>query len=414
MKNFIKKFLEEALILKIDKANNKLVVQSNETDAKKASQETFRNKETLKANGFEWGPNLKPDPYPAKAWVADTDKFEEAKKVLDDINKSGEFIDKLENLEEFVANAEDFQGKGNLMDKINMYVQDLANITDEKALSAEIRRYLTFFAGFRGHSFYNTLLIWIQKPNATKVAGFRQWEKKFRRVKKGAKGIMIFAPVMSKTKDGMVQTDYDAQLDKEVKKGYPVRFVPVYVFDISDTESIDERGEVPETPKWFAESEPTERTQELYKYLSEILDNMGVKLTKGDAKGGEKGYSAGNHINMSSAVEGAGEVSTLIHELAHELMHWKKSSIYYQGDEVKYDAAVKELQAESVAYTVMKHYDLPVQHQATYLALWKANKEKILANIKVISDVSKFIIDEIDKQAAIDNKEKSLDEDLYL
>ena len=413
MKSLIKKLLDEALILKVDKANNKLVVQSNETDAKKASQETFRNKETLKANGFEWGPNLKPNPYPAKAWVADINKFDEAKKILDDINKSGEFIDKLENLEEFVANAEEFQGKGNLMDKITMYVQDLANATDEKALSAEIRRYLTFFAGFRGHSFYNTLLIWIQKPNATKVAGFRQWEKKFRRVKKGAKGIMIFAPVMTKTKKDDVQID-DAALDNEVKKGYPVRFVPVYVFDISDTEPIDERGEVPEAPKWFEESEPTERTKELYKYLTEILDNMGVKLTRGDAKGGEKGYSAGNHINMSSEVEGAGEVSTLIHELAHELMHWKKSSIYYQGDEVKYNAAIKELQAESVAYTVMKHYGLPVQHQSTYLALWKANKEKILANIKVISDVSKFIIDEIDKQASLDSNEKKLDEDLYL
>lgn len=405
MKDLIKKLLDEALILKADKANNRLVVQSNETDVKKASQETFRNKETLKANGFEWKNDI-------KAWVTPIEKFDDAKKILSDINKSGEFIDKLETLEEFVANAENFQGKGNLMDKINMYIQDLANATDEKAMSAEIRRYLTFFAGFRGHSFYNTLLIWIQKPNATKVAGFRQWEKKFRKVKKGAKGIMIFAPVMSKKRDD--ETSDDSELDKDVKTGNPIRFMPVYVFDISDTEAIDERGNVPETPKWFSESEPTERTKELYKYLSEILDNMGVKLTKGDAKGGEKGYSAGNHINMSSDVEGAGEVSTLIHELAHELMHWKKSSIFYQGDEIKYDSAIKELQAESVAYIVMKHYELPVQHQTTYLALWKANKEKILANIKVISDVAKFIIDEIDKQAALDSEKKNVDEDLYL
>ena len=143
---------------------------------------------------------------------------------------------------------------------------------------------------------------------------------------------------------------------------------------------------------------------------------MGVKLTKGDAKAGEKGYSAGNHINMSSEVEGAGEVSTLIHELAHELMHWKKSSIFYQGDEVKYDGPIKELQAESVAYIVMKHYGLPAQHQTTYLALWKANKDKILANMKVISDVAKFIIDEIDKVAgqSAAPEETNIDEDLYL
>jgi hypothetical protein len=409
MKDLIKKLLDEALILKADKQNDKLIVFSNNTDAKQASQETFRSKEALKDAGFKWDNEI-------KAWVTTTDNFENAKKTLEGVNKSGEFIGKLEDLEEFVRNSEGFQGKGNLMDKINMYVQDLANATDEKAMTAEIKRYLTFFAGFRGHSFYNTLLIWIQKSNATKVAGFRQWEKKFRRVKKGAKGIMIFAPVMSKTKDGMVQTDKDADLDKEVKKGMPVRFMPVYVFDISDTEAIDERGDVPETPKWFEDSEPTERTKELYRFLSEILDNMGVKLTKGDAKAGEKGYSAGNHINMSSEVEGAGEVSTLIHELAHELMHWKKSSIFYQGDEVKYDGAMKELQAESVAYIVMKHYGLPAQHQTTYLALWKANKEKILANMKVISDVAKFIIDEIDKVAGQSSapEETNIDEDLYL
>ena len=405
MKDLIKKMLDEALILKADKQNDKLVVFSNNTDAKLASQETFRNKEALKTSGFKWDNDI-------KAWVSPIDNFEEAKKALESINKSSEFVGKLEDLEEFIKNSEDFQGKGNLMDKINMYVQDLANATDEKAMSAEIKRYLTFFASFRGHSFYNTLLIWIQKSNATKVAGFRQWEAKHRRVVKGAKGIMIFAPIFIKGKKE--EPGSDKELDKEVSKGAPVRFRPVYVFDISDTEPIDERGSVPETPKWFEESEPTERTKELYSYLSEILDNMGVNLTKGDAKGGEKGYSAGNHINMSSDVEGAGELSTLVHELAHELMHWKKSSIFYQGDEIKYDKSIKELQAESVAYIVMKHYGLPVQHQPTYLALWKGNKEKILANMKVISDVAKFIIDEIDKVAAASTKNsEELDEDLY-
>jgi hypothetical protein len=58
----------------------------------------------------------------------------------------------------------------------------------------------------------------------------------------------------------------------------------------------------------------------------------------------------------------------------------------------------------------MKHYDLPVQHQPTYIALWKGNKEKILANIRVISEVSKFIIDAIDKVA----ERKQIDENLYL
>ena len=401
MKKLIKKFLYEALILKADKPNNKLIVQSNEPDAKKASQETFRNKEALKANGFKWVNNF---------WTTDINNFETAKETLSKINKSSEFVGKLEELQDFVENSEDFQGKSNLMDKINMYISDLANATDDRAVSAELKKYFDFFARFRGHSFYNTMLIWIQNPNATKVAGFRQWQDKFnRRVVKGAKSIMIFAPMFSKN-NKTDDIEDDGSIDKSTLSTIPVRFRPVNVFDIADTEPMNEKGEVPKTPEWFTESEPTERTKELFSYVKEAAEDMGIKITMGDAKGGEKGYSAGDHINMSSSVDGAGELSTLIHEFAHELMHWKKTSLFYQGDEVKFDSAIKELQAESVAYTVMKHYDLPVQHQPTYIALWKGNKEKILANIRVISEVSKFIIDAIDKVA----ERKQIDENLYL
>lgn len=402
MKSLIKTILDEALTLKRDNEKDQLVAVSTETDTKKASQETFRNKEILKQNQlFTWDNNI-------KAWVTPIRNFEAAKEVLLKINKGNDFIHKIEELEEFVSNAGNFDGKGNLMDRLTSYVTDLANTTDEKVMSAEIRRYLTFFSSFRGHSFYNTILIYIQNPNATQVAGFRQWETKHhRKVKKGAKGIMIFAPVF--LKGNAPEAGEDKELDKEVGKGNPVRFRPVYVFDIGDTDPIDERGNAPATPEWFTESEPTERTKELYGYVKEVAENLGINVTQTDARGSERGYSAGNHINMTSTVEGAGEVSTLVHELAHELMHWKKSSIFYQGDDVKIDKTMKELQAESVAYVVMKHYGLPVQHQPTYIAMWKGSKEKILANLKIISNVAKFIIDEIDKVAA-----KNISENLYL
>jgi len=405
MKDLLKKLLREALILKKDSAKGSLIVVSDSNDAKIASQETFRNKEILKKDGFTWNNDY-------KAWITPIRNYEMAKSVLDKINNNNQLISKFEDLQEFLQKSEDFAGKGNLMDKITLYVNDLANATDEKVLSAEIRRYLTFFASFRGHSFYNTMLIFIQNPNATKVAGFRQWEEKYsRRVKKGAKGIMIFAPIFNKSaKQVSGDEGDDSGLDKEVNKGNPSTFRPVYVFDIADTEPINDKGIVPERPKWFEESEPTERTQELYKYLSEVADDMGIKITADNARGGEKGFSAGNHINMSSSIQGAGEVSTLVHELAHELMHWKASSLFYQGDEVRSNRAILELQAESVAYIVMKHYNLPVEHQPVYIALWKGNKEKILANLKVISNVAKFIIEAIDNVA----NRKNVDENLYL
>jgi len=120
---------------------------------------------------------------------------------------------RIEDLESFVQNSGEFDGKGNLTDKLTRYIDDLANIVDEAAMSAEIRRYLSFFAKFKGHSWNNTILIYIQRPDATQVAGFRDWEKKyFRKVKQGAKGIMIFAPVFTK---GEAPAN-DADLDKEI------------------------------------------------------------------------------------------------------------------------------------------------------------------------------------------------------
>jgi hypothetical protein len=408
MKDLIKQMLGEALILKIDKDDNRLLVFSNETDLKKASNETYRNKEKLKANGFKWDKFI-------NSWYTSVDNFEETKKLLNDINKTSDFIGKLEDLEEFIADSENYDGKTSLYDKIKLYISDLANVTDEKTMDAEIRRYLTFFSGFRGYSFSNTILIYIQKTNATKVGGKKAWFKKYRKLKPNVKPIWIFGPQFdNKNKEKEQDTIDDSGLDAKVKKGEPSGFIPVKVYDISDTEPINEKGEVPATPEWFTESEPTERTKELYKYIQEAAENMGINITKSDAKGSEKGYSAGNHINMSSSVEGAGEVSTLIHEFAHELMHHKKSSIFYQGDDVRRDGALMELQAESVAYVVMKHYELPVQHQPTYIALWKGNKEKILQNMSTISDVAKFIIDEIDKIAKLNSSSGQVDEDIDL
>lgn len=393
MKDVIKTKLDELLALQVDKADNKIVVVSDAEDSLKKSKETFKNKQALKDASFAWDRDL-------SAWTMDANKFSIAKKTVETINKTELFIDKLEDLAEFVKNTPEGDGgssaKVNLSDRISMYANDLANAVDESTMSAEIRRYLTFFANFKNHSFTNTLLIWIQKPDAKRVAGFRQWETKhFRRVKKGAKGIQIFAPMIYKGNEDI----NDTGLDNDVKTHSYVKFKPVFVFDISDTEPIDKRGEEPQEPEWFSTTEPTERTAELYTYVEEVCVNLGVAITTDQAKGGEKGYAKGDHINMSSSIKGAGELSTFIHELAHTLMHFKDSSIYYQGPEIRRDTQIVELQAESVAYIVMKHYDLPVQHQPTYIALWKGNKEKITANLKAISDVGKFIIQQIDMVA---------------
>jgi hypothetical protein len=394
LEKFIKKShrkpLAEALQLRRNPEKNTLVVISD-LEGRAASQETFHNKNVLKQAGFVWdGSN----------WAIPDSKLDLAKKVLSSINKSELIIDKLEDVEEMSDSVQGLDKKGELKRKLEAYISELANATDEAALSDAIRKYLDFFSKFHDYSFYNRILIYIQRPDATKVASFKKWQEKNRVVKKGSKGITIFAPVT-----GRKEKADDADLDLgsgEKEKTTATRFIAVSVFDISDTEPMNEKGEIPETPQWWGDNTESETAEKLYGYVTELASDMGIKVTQLDASGGEKGYAAGDHINISSGVAGVGKLSTMIHEMAHELMHFKKSSIFYQDEEVRSSSQLKELQAESVSYVVLKHYGLPVSHHTTYLALWRANKEKIEANLAVISKVSQFIIDKIDEIAEKD------------
>jgi hypothetical protein len=394
---FFPKEINEALKLQFDRESDELVVISD-LEGKLGSRETFSNKNVLKEKGFKWN---------GKHWTIPSNQLEIAKATLSLINRAEYLIDTFEQLEELIKDAE-IDKSQLLKSKLDSYIEELANATDEKSLSDEIRKYLNFFSKFHNYSFYNRILIYIQRPDATRVASYKKWQEKNRQVKKGSQGISIFVPIMEKKKvespnqsEDMIDTkpiemtDNSTEEFKNMLKGFRIGVV----FDISDTEATNPEGEIPETPEWWGANTPSETADELFSYVKEVSEDLGIKVTSEESKQGEKGYAAGDLINISSDVEGVGRLSTMIHEIAHELMHFKKSSIYYQGDEVASSREIKELQAESVSYVVLKHYDIPVTHHTTYLALWKANKEKIRQNLESISRVAQFIISKIDEEA---------------
>jgi len=123
------------------------------------------------------------------------------------------------------------------------------------------------------------------------------------------------------------------------------------------------------------------------------------------------GWARGDHINLSSNIAGVNKLATLVHEIAHSLLHFKDSSVFF-GDEYTANLTKEqaELQAESVSFTVMRNYDLPVTHQATYLALWRANKDAVIKNMTIIKKVANFIIDGIDQIAEEKQKEQPMNE----
>lgn len=397
--------LETLLLKKGDsrKFGKVLVVVSDEEDQKKARQETFRNKGQLYQLGFKWDADL-------NSWVIPQSQLQRAQEALVRINRKPmeKLIDKIEEVPDFIKNTDNLSRKEELVAKIDAFVDELSTSVDAASKSKEIQEFLAFNARFYKYSFHNTLLIWLQNRNATKVAGFRQWEEKFfRRVKKGAKAISILAPISTKPKEPTaIATPTGKPDDAEGDEGDKekdtarrfIRFVAVNVFDIADTEPIDARGEIPSVG-WHGSDEPNEVADKVFNYATELANDMGVKVTQDVSKSGEQGWSAGDHLNLSSNISGVNRASTMVHEIAHELLHHKKTSPFYIGDEegAEITTESKELQAEAVSYIVMKYYGLPVTHQANYLALWKANKDSVKRNLTVIKKTADFIITEIDK-----------------
>lgn len=393
--------LKEDIFLKKDDTNKKIVIFSDKEDKRDRVKETIGLSKEFRKLGFDWKPDL-------GHWVGDYDKLGAVNVLIKGHNKLRKIIDDLEMLENFIEETDVEQSKKNLiMDKLDMYINDLANATDQAAMDAAIRNYLTFYSRFHNYSLTNSFLIYLQKKDAKKVAGYNTWKKNNRGVKKGATAIWIWFPMQVKADAEVDTTGVDfSQVDDAVKKGQTVtRFSMGKVYDISDTYPLNEKGEVPETPKWYAENDKNEVADELVIKLKQFAESLNIKVTKDTAKGGEKGFSAGEHINLSSDIEGVAVASVLVHELAHELLHWKTKSPFYIDDPAAQTAEMRELQAESVSYAVMKYFELPVTQHPTYLALWKANKEKIMVNLNVIVKCSKFIIDGVESMSD-DNVEK--------
>jgi len=414
---------EEDLNEKLDlrKRGDTIVVISTLENPREAGNETYRNKDALKGNGFRWDPSI-------TAWTIGLDKFGIATSVIRNINsgfkwnglrnkwieptggdsKLEDLIQKVEDLPDFVANDSSISRNQELAIKIDNFIKELANAVQGELTGEKVAEYLDFKKRFRKYSFHNTILMFVQKPNATYVAGFNAWKKMGVSVNKGAKAITIIAPVKKKEED--LKPNDDGTEGEVITKSNRTKFRAVPVFDIADTNAA-EKGIQPQSPEWHDPNTPSETADRIYEYVLEFCKDKGIKITHSDAKGGEMGWASGDHINLTSNVSGLNRLSTLIHEIAHSLLHFKDSSVFF-GDEYtsKLTREQAELQAEAVAYTVLRNYDLPVKHSATYLALWRADKDTVIKNQTIISKVSNFIIDGINQIAEEKQKEQPMNE----
>ena len=233
-----------------------------------------------------------------------------------------------------------------LNQEISNRLDTLAKLTDNAKITEEMKQFMKMMSVFHNYSFGNLCLIRAQSPDATRVAGYQTWKKLGRYVMRGEKGIRILAPCFYNVED---------EDGNESKKLY---FKVVSVFDVSQTDG----KELPEEPDWKS----PERQKELENSLLDYCKHLKINVSRKDLAGDTQGYSAGGKIVLD---EKAG-TKTLIHELAHELLHQKK-------DKTQLSRQQEEVEAEAVSYVVADFFGVGGVQSPNYLALWDADREKI-------------------------------------
>ena len=273
--------------------------------------------------------------------------------------------------------------------------------------SERYREYLRVMSKFHNYSFNNTLLIAMQKPDASLVAGFSAWKNNFgRNVIKGQKGIKIIAPSPYKVKQEMKKIDPHTQQPIIGKDGKPVTeekeiTIPAYkvvsVFDVSQTEG----KELPD----IAVDELTGDVERYRDFFAALEKTSPVPIGFEQIPGSSHGYY---HLEDKRIAiqEGMSELQTLktaIHEIAHAKLHDIDLNAPENEQQPRVDRRTREVEAESVAYTVCQHYGLDTSdYSFGYVAGWSSGRElsELKSSLETIRSAAAEIINSIDENLA--------------
>ena len=249
-----------------------------------------------------------------------------------------------------------------LKDKLDDLASDI--VTDPEKLKAFAEHWR---GGFRAYSLYNLALIWVQRPNATLCAGYRDWKKRGRHVKAGEKAIWILAPAIFPAKDkGQAETE-----DEEEKV---IRFFfPVPVFDYSQTDGkeldignnhVNGNGSID------------------IRALAQAF-NVPLEFSQGLADG----KTDGQKIIISKRENTAQEAACFFHELAHVLLHHVED-----GKRGAVQRDVAELEAEATAYLVGACLGIDNEGAKSYLGNWHGSADKLRKSaLRILSTAEKIL-----------------------
>lgn len=269
--------------------------------------------------------------------------------------------------------------------------------------SERYKEYLRVMSKFHDYSLNNTLLIAMQKPDASHVAGFSSWKNKFQRnVKKGEKGIKIIAPSPFKVKQEKEKIDPQTQKPVIGKDGKPVVeeteiTIPAYkvvsVFDVSQTEGK-------ELPNISVET-LTADVEQYEDFFAALEKTSPVPIAFEEITSGANGYYhlEDKRIAIKEGVSELQAVKTAIHEIAHAKLHDVDLNAPKDEQQPRASRRTREVEAESVAYTVCQRFGLDTSdYSFGYVAGWSSGKElpELKASLETIQQTAKELISEIE------------------
>lgn len=279
-----------------------------------------------------------------------------------------------------------------ILEKLDMGLTELFD-------SEVYKKYLDTMSKFHNYSFNNTLLIAMQNPDATFVAGYEDWKRKFnRQVNKGEKGIHIIAPApykkeIEKEKVNPITGSVEIIKEEIIIPSYKA----VAVFDLSQTKG---------------EPLPTLGVDELNGEVKDwdtmkkiLLDISSVPISYEAITNGCKGYY--NHeskkIVVKEGMDPIQELKTSIHEVAHALLHDKDGAVIDEIENVDLNSRTREVQAESIAYAVCQHLGIDTSdYSFGYIAGWSSGKDKkeLKESMETIRKTTNYLIYKIEKSLA--------------
>ena len=302
----------------------------------------------------------------------------------------------------------------------NKNAQQVREITDKleqgiKKLfeSERFKEYLRTMSKFYNYSFNNTLLIAMQKPEATYVAGYTSWQRNFdRQVMKGEKGIKILAPAPYKAQEEREKIDpltqkpvigADGKAVTETVEVLHPAFKVVSVFDVSQTDGKELPDIIVDELKGTVENYEA--------FFDALKQESPVPISFEDIPGGAKGFFSPveSRIAIQEGMSEIQTVKTAIHEIAHAKLHAVKPD-EKAAPEDKKDRHTKEVEAESVAYTVCQRYGIETSdYSFGYIAGWSSGKEtkELKSSLDTIRKTAAEMIEGIDAKLKVLLAEKA-------